>query len=145
MNTADVAYRSGAIVSPEMVRLVGARASAVAHAPPDGAPQLVTHLVARVWVKNVAYTKYVWADVHVFDRAGAVIASVTHPLRYAHSPDDGDLFELDEPVHRAAAPDGTTPARRVQYRVYYEVNGQVFTDNVLHYDDVEPDGGPAAG
>jgi hypothetical protein len=147
VNTAAVAYRSGAIVSPEMVHVVGDRCTKIAHSQGTGQTgrQLLTHLVLRACVKNVAYTKNVWADVHVFDRAGEVISSGTYALRYSHATDGGgDLFELDEPVHRGSGAVGgavgvANDARGVQYRVYYEVNGQVYTDNTLHQHDVRTD------
>jgi hypothetical protein len=135
VNTA-VAYRSSAVVNSEMVNVAGDRCSKITHSQGTGpvGAQLLTHLVVRAWVKNIAYTKNVWADVHVFNHAGEVISSGTYALRHAHPTDGGgDLFELDEVVHRG------TGAVGAQYRLYYEVNSQVYTDNILHQHDVRTD------
>jgi hypothetical protein len=76
--------------------------------------------------------------LHVVAHDGALVASTTRALGYARpAGDGGDVFHLDEVVY-----EGTTvtlgsaeprpDARLVQYRIYGELAGQVFTDGRLH-------------
>ena len=76
--------------------------------------------------------------MHVFDGHGALVHSATLPLRLAGpAEDDGELYLLDEMLYQGAvaSPGAVSPkpdVRRLQYRVYCEANGQVFTDGRLH-------------
>jgi len=46
----------------------------------------------------------------------------------------GDFFEGDVTLQVAAARSPRTAAgRQLRYRLYYEVDGQVFTDGVCHH------------
>ena len=147
----DVAFREGAATNLDMVNVAESSAAKGNHSlgggvnGPSMGSQLKTHLHVRAWVRNLAYTKSVWADVHVADEHGAVGKSATYTLGYSSSPDgNGDYFELNESVHSGS---GSVPgsvwfgmdARKVQYRLYYEANGEVFTDGVLHEHDILPD------
>ena len=138
-----VGPRAEATVNASVLRVRDA--AAVKHntvASPDGRPSggvhWQTHLHVEAWVRNTTYAKHVWADVHVFDHDGALVARQTCPLEYARpAGDGGDVFRLDRAVY-----DGTTAtlrsveprpdARLVEYRVYGELEGQVFTDGLLH-------------
>lgn len=98
-----------------------------------------------IWVRNLAYAKNVWMDLHVFDQADERIHSQTFTLGYRGSAGgEGDLFAFDGPVYQGstATPGSASPkpdAGTVQYRVYYEVLGQIYTDGILHQQSLPAD------
>ena len=145
-----VSYRTGAIASSEMVNV--ARYSIVKENvfpqlpnSPRAGWDLQTVLTMTAWVRNVAYTKNVWIDVHVFDGLDNLVHSETFTLRYAGTASGwGDLFDFDGRIYHGstATPGSVSPrpeARKVQYRLYYEVNSQVYTDAILHQQDLPAD------
>src|SRR5262249_42999077 len=80
-----VRYRGGAMPRPDLVNVVDQFAIKrnVFPRPPNGAPEgkdLRTSLTLRAWVKNLAYAKDVWVDLHVFDRSGTRIVATTFGL-----------------------------------------------------------------
>ncbi|MFI3190265.1 hypothetical protein BCS42_01395 [Crenothrix sp. D3] len=97
-----------------------------------------TFLFVKVWVKNVANTKNVWIDVHIFDRDDVLIGANTLTLQYEGSADgNGDFFLLQQSIYQSACagPGWCSTSRddqKIQYRLYYEVNNQIFTDGILH-------------
>jgi hypothetical protein len=149
----SVMGRTGAIPSPEMVYVCEDAISKknVFPSPPNGPRQgsdWQTFLAVKAWVKNVAYTKKVWVDVHVFDSRDELIHADTLTLRYVGPadgfPGDGDFFAFDGKIYQGstATPGAVSPkpeARTVQYRIYYEVNHQLFTDAVLHQHELPAD------
>lgn len=127
--------RPGAIHSAEMVNIFekalgGSSAAAGEHGGRRGHDPSPPRLVAKAWVSNVAYDKRVWLDLDVLSRSGNPIHSETVPLRYLEpAGGSGDFFLLDHPVPTSGR---RTAPHRVQYRLYYEVSGQVFTDGLCH-------------
>ena len=111
-------------------------ASAAGH--PSGRAHWQTHLHVEAWVRNTTFEKRVWADVHVFGHDGALVTGLTCPSAYARpAGDGGDLFCLDGIVYEGATatPGSVEPrpdVRLVQYRVYAEFDGRVWTDGELH-------------
>jgi hypothetical protein len=80
-----VRYREGAIPSTEFVNVLDQTAikKNVFSAPPSGSPvgkDLRTSLKVRAWVKNIAFAKAVWIDVHVFDRSATLVEAATFGL-----------------------------------------------------------------
>jgi hypothetical protein len=141
--TRVVSPRANATVDPEALRLAGA--AAVKHNTfpsrpgySSGSAHWQTHLHLEAWVRNAAYAKHVWADVHVFGHDGALVAGETCAFEYARpAGDGGDLFRLDCAVYEGATvtPGSAEPrpdVRLVQYRLYCEQNGTVVTDGLLH-------------
>jgi hypothetical protein len=135
--------RAGATVDASVLRV--REDAAVKHntfpsAPgrPSGGAHWQTHLHVEAWVRNATYAKHLWADVHVFDHDGALVASDSCAFVYARpAGDDGDVFRLDAAVYEGTTvtPGSADPrpdARMVQYRVYAELGGTVFTDGLLH-------------
>ena len=144
----NVTYRNGAIASVEMVNTIGASASKVRHSfdpAPSAGAELQTRLAITAWVRNVAYEKNVWMDLHVFDKNDSRVHAETLTLQYTGSSrGDGDLFQFDDVVfHGSGGGPGSAwnaaDARTVQCRLYYEVNGQVFTDGLLRQWEVQAD------
>src|SRR5262245_25406976 len=138
-----VRYRDGAIARPEFVNVYDQTAvkKDVFPAPPNGPPvgkDLRTSLSVRAWVKNIAFVKEVWIDLHVFDRSATLIKAATLGLPWQGSASgNGDLFSFDDEIYRGstATPGSVSPrpnAWLVQYRLYYAVEGNLYTDAILH-------------
>ena len=139
----SVSPRTGATVDPGLLRV--REAAAVKHntlasraGQPRGGAHWQTHLHVEAWVRNTTYAKYLWADVHVFGHDGALVSRETCPCAYERpAGDGGDVFRLDCAVYEGttATPGSADPrpdVRLVQYRVYGELDGAVFTDGHLH-------------
>jgi len=113
--------RPGAVPSPEMVNLF------------EEAPA-PTGLLAKAWVRNVAYDKKVWLDVDLLGRAGEPLHSDTLTLRYLEpAGGSGDFFLADVPFLAPARTARRASAHELRYRLYYEVEGQTFTDGLCHH------------
>jgi hypothetical protein len=144
----NVGYRAGAITDPSMVNTFRQLSSKVLRFftdnPSDGR-ELDTRLAVEVWVRNLAFEKRVWIDVHVFDDSSSVALAATFPIPYeGPGGGGGDVFKFDAKIYQGSGggPGSAwdhSDARNVQYRLYYEVNGQLFTDGILHEDEVQPD------
>ena len=135
--------RKGATAAPDVVHVRAG--AAIKHntfpswsGHPSGRAHWQTHLHVAGWVKNTTFTKRLWADVHVFAHDGTLVSSETCALVYERpAGDGGDLFVLDCAVYEGATvtPGSATPrpdVRLVQYRLYGELDGRVFTDGLLH-------------
>lgn len=141
--TPSVVQRAGAVVDAACVRR-RADAAVKHNTSPSrpGYPSTMTHwqthLHVEAWVCNTTYAKHVWADLHVFGHDGALVASATIPFGYVRpAGDGGDLFELNQAIYEGATatPGSATPrpdVRVLQYRLYYQFDGRVLTDGVLH-------------
>jgi hypothetical protein len=145
--TDAVILREGAVVARGVVNVVG-EGAVKSNTFPDPAGQgtrLETRLVVVAWVRNDAFAKSVWMDVHVFDPDNRVIEAKTAPLEYAGpSEGRGDLFEFDRVIYlgSVASPGSMSrrpEARKVQYRLYAEMNGKLYTDGVLHGHELSED------
>jgi hypothetical protein len=146
----SVSYRIGAIASLEMVNVFEEAVSKRNAFPmpqvgPRQGTDLQTYLFVKAWVNNVAYTKNVWVDVHVFDGRDVLIHSETFTLSYLEpAGGGGDFFIFDGKIYQGST--GTPgsvsskpEARKVQYRLYYEVNSQVFTDAIMCQHELQED------
>lgn len=108
--------------------------------PPEGGPRqgtdLQTMLKVTAWVSETTFGANAWIDVHVFDGDDKLILSETLTLSYTGF---GPFFryEFSGKVYQGsiATPGSVQPrpeARKIQYRLYYDINYQVFTDGILH-------------
>ncbi len=108
--------------------------------------ELETRLTVQAWVRNVDPARYTWLDLHVFDENDQLIQGETLALEYLRSGgDEGDIYAFDGSVYRGTGAVGGSvwfgqDARKLQYRLYYEVNGTVFSDGLLRQHDLPPDG-----
>jgi hypothetical protein len=138
-----VTPRWGAIVDSGTVHLIedaAVKANTLPSRPgyPSGMSNLQTRLRVEAWVKNATYVKTVWVDLHVFGLDDELLHTETLPLKYTHSADEtGDVFLLDQVLYQGSvASEGSVSpkpdAHTVQYRLYGELGGQVFTDGFLH-------------
>jgi hypothetical protein len=137
-----VSYRSGAGTSPEMVNVLEHSAVKMNVFPslPEGGPQqgtdLQTLLKVTAWVRETVFGANAWIDIHVFDGAEKLIHSETLTLTYmGFGP--SFRYEFSGKVYQGstATPGSVQPrpeARKIQYRLYYDINFQVFTDGILH-------------
>ncbi|HWZ45346.1 MAG TPA: DUF6209 family protein [Candidatus Saccharimonadales bacterium] len=147
-----VMFRSGAERSPEMVNIFSETVSKARRSLSGGAlgaSELETRLSIAAWVQNASYQKNVWIDLHIFDPEDNLASAQTLTLGYSGpAGGNGDFFALDQTVFQGSggAPGSVWPrpdARRVQYRLYYEVNGRVFNDGILHQQAVGADAAAA--
>jgi hypothetical protein len=144
-----VQYRAGAITTPDMIKLFdyAVEKRNVFPRPTSGPREgtdLQTRLYIRAWVKNIAYRKDVWIDFHVFDENEAVIHAETQPLSWDFTTGEGDVFQFNGKIYQGviATPGSVSPrpdARKVQYRLYYEVQGSLFTDGILYQRELPED------
>jgi hypothetical protein len=146
----SVAYRQGAVPRPDMVSVVDETATKENAKPPgptgDAAGlELETKLSVKAWVRNVDPTKYSWVDLHVFDENDQLIRAETRALDWLKTGgDDGDIFGFEGSIFRGTGAVGGSvwfgeDVRKLQYRLYYEVNGTVFSDGVLRQHEVTAD------
>jgi hypothetical protein len=141
--SSPVEVRPGAAVSPDMVNVFEQAVS------PGATPGL--HLVrlgdrpagdaialsVLTWVRNVAYDKDVWLDLYVLGEGG-VLHAETIPLAYQEPAEGGgDFFAAGAAVPAPkAGPEGSSLGS-LQFRVYGQMNGQLFTDGILHSHQIE--------
>lgn len=144
----SVAFRAGAVPSPDMV-IVLDESTTKMNAKSDPAQagtglDLETMLSLKAWARDAGGVKHIWVDLHIFDDHDQLIRSETLPLQYLRAADDGHEYGFEGSVYRGT---GASPgsvwlapdARKVQYRLYYEAEGTVFSDGLLRQHDVEAD------
>jgi hypothetical protein len=147
-----VIYRAGASPRLDMVNAFDVTVMKRKHFFPGTGPgtsagsEFQTVLTLKAWVRNVAYVKYVWVDAHVFDSADALVHAGTFGLQYlGGAGGHGDFFIYDDKIYQGSGGGSgmgawTRPdARKVQFRLYYEVNSELFTDGLLHQHEVPAD------
>ena len=96
------------------------------------------------WVKETVYGANAWIDVQLFDGGqDRLIHAETLTLAYTGF---GSAFQyaFSGNVYQGstATPGSVQPrpeAHKLQYRLYYEVGHQVFTDGVLHQHELQED------
>ncbi|MGH2733861.1 MAG: hypothetical protein ACRDJG_13170, partial [Actinomycetota bacterium] len=87
----------------------------------------------HAWVNNFAYAKDVWADVYLLDRAEEILYAQVFGFRYVEpAGGDGDCFALDALVPASGLGSRAGEARRLQFRLYYQVEEELFTDGFVH-------------
>ncbi|MGI9079618.1 MAG: hypothetical protein ACR2GF_02135 [Acidimicrobiales bacterium] len=146
----SVAFREGAVPRPDMVSVIDETATKENAKPPgptgDAAGlELETKLSLQAWVRNVDPVKHSWVDLHVFDENDQLIRAETQALDWLKAAgDDGDIFGFEGSIFRGTGAVGGSvwfgeDVRKLQYRLYYEVNGTVFSDGVLRQHEVTAD------
>ena len=106
---------------------------------------LETVLSIQAWVRKLGEQRHSWFDLHVFDECDQLIRSETVPLSFVRAADDdGEVFGFEGGVFKGS---GASPgsvwlapdARKVQYRVYFEAEGRVYSDGLLRQHELPPD------
>jgi len=147
---ASLDLRPSVSVSPEIVNVFVQGVS-------DGAPGLrlaslggrtlgeAVALSVQAWVRNLAYDKEVWVDVRLLGSNDEVLHAETLPLQY-HGPAEGggDFFSVGAAIPTPRAGVEVPAASALEYRLYSQMNGQLFTDGILHRHEGTP-GTPAPG
>lgn len=145
----SVLHRSGARPSPEMINVFSERASKRRSGDSPHTMTVETRLFLQAWGPNRPPSPAaVWVDAHVFDEADNLIHSETCPLDYQEpAGEQGGFYVLDRPIYRGSSlvPAGSVgrssdrAAQKLQYRLYWEADGQLFTDGLLHQHDLPQD------
>lgn len=106
---------------------------------------LETVLSIQAWVRKLGDQRHSWLDLHVFDECDQIVRSETLPMNYVRTADDdGEVFAFEGGVFKGT---GASPgsvwlapdARKVQYRVYFEAEGAVYSDGLLRQHDLPSD------
>jgi len=141
--SSPVEVRPGAAVNPDMVNVFEQAVT------PGAAPGL--HLVrlgdrpagdaialsVLAWVRNVAYDKDVWVDLYVLGEGG-VLHAETIPLSFQEPAEGGgDFFAAGAAVPAPKAGPETSALGMLQFRLYGQMNGELFTDGILHSHQIE--------
>jgi hypothetical protein len=138
-----VELRPGARVDARQIRVVEDAASKDQVAMGARGTRLQTALVVRARIGEPSASAIVWADLHVFDATGDLIH--TGEVTLEPSAGDDGLRVWDAEVYPGSGgasgmgvwsrPDAHT----IHYRLYCQVDDQVFTDGILHQFDVPAD------
>lgn len=143
-------FRTGAIPRREMLAVLDetvTKKNIKAETSTSGSTGLDLEIVLSIqaWVRKLGEPQYSWLDVHVFDDSDQLIRSQTFPLTFVRAgEDDGEVFGFEGGVYRGT---GASPgsvwlapdARKLQYRVYSETGGAVYSDGLLRQHDLPPD------
>lgn len=146
----SVDFRAGAVPRKEMLVVLDEAATkknikATTSTSGSTGLDLETVLSIQAWVRKLGEPQYSWIDLHVFDESDQLIRSETLPLSFVRTgEEDGDVFGFEGGVYRGS---GASPgsvwlapdARKVQYRVYAESAGTVYSDGLLRQHDLPPD------
>jgi hypothetical protein len=131
--------RQGAAARPDMVNVLGWVEEEGRGSPVEPGVSW-TSIAVQAWVNNVAFAKDVWTDVYLVGDGGAVLCAHALPLQFFEPAGaNGDCFVASLAAFRA--PSASMEPRRLQFRLYYHVDGELFTDGLLHdHDLAAPDG-----
>jgi hypothetical protein len=133
--------RPGASISPEIVNVfeegVSAGAAGLRLAPLHGRPAGEAIAVSvRAWVRNLAYDKDLWIDLCLTEHDD-VLHSETLNLGYQEPAEGGgDFFTVGAAIPAPRAAMAAPTPRTVLYRLYSQMNGQVFSDGILHQHEI---------
>ena len=140
--SSPVEVRPGAAVNPDMVNVFE---QAVSPAAPglhlvrlgDRPAGDAIALSVLAWVRNVAYDKDVWVDLYVLGEGG-VLHAETVPLAFQEPAEGGgDFFAAGAAVPAPKAGPETSAMAMLQFRIYGQMNDQLFTDGILHSHPIE--------
>jgi hypothetical protein len=138
-----VSYRTGAWTRPDVVNVFDQKVTKVNAFRGTSGSDLQTRLELVAWVNETTYGANAWIDFHVFDGNDALIHAETLTLPYTGF---GSSFRygFSGKVYQGstATPGSVQPrpeARKLQYRLYYDINYEVFTDGILHQHELQED------
>jgi hypothetical protein len=142
----SVKLRPGTRVDATRISVVEDAASKDQVAMGGRGTRLRTALVVRARIAEPSASAIVWADLHVFDATGELIHTGEIALEEAEPSEADEVLRVwDAEVYPGSGgasgmgvwsrPDAHT----IHYRLYCQVNDEVFTDGVLHQFDVPAD------
>jgi hypothetical protein len=144
----SVAYRWGAVPRLDLIHVVSERVAKHRTVASPHAVSIETRLFVQAWAAGGPEGCSVWLDVHVFDEGSQVVHSATFPLEpMGPAESGGQFFVVDRPIHEGSslvAPGSVGRARseavrKLQYRLYCELDRGTYTDGLLHQHDLPPD------
>lgn len=145
----SVGYRWGAVPRLDLVHIVSERVAKERIVASPHAISVQTRLFVQAWTEShLPDPRSTWVDIHVFDEGNQLVHSETLPLeRLGPAEAGGELHALDRPIYEGSslvapgsvARSRSEAVRKLQYRLYHEANGQIFTDGLLHQHDLVPD------
>ena len=104
-----------------------------------------TFLNLSAWVSDTIFGANAWIDLHVFDAQDKRVHAETFTLKYTgFGPFPSYGFDGKIYQGSVATPGSVSPrpdARKIQYRLYYAIHYQTFTDGVLHQIELKDDVG----
>ena len=112
---------------------------------PRNGTDIQTFLNVSAWVSNTIFGANAWIDLHIFDALDKRIHAETITLSYTGFgpfPSYGFYGKIYQGF--VATPGSVSPkpaARKIQYRLYYAIHYQIFTDGVLHQIELKDDVG----
>jgi Family of unknown function (DUF6209) len=144
-----VRYRDGALTRPDVVNVLEHSATKINAFPrpqnggSPGGTDLQTQLTVLAWVRESPYGANAWIDLHVFDERNELIEASTRTLAWAGSGPVAQYRGADIVYRGSTATPGSVQlkadARTLQYRLYLDVDYQVFSDGILHQFELPPD------
>jgi hypothetical protein len=138
-----VTYRTGAQTRPDIVNVLEQGVAKIDVFPSPEGTNLQTMLNVIAWVADTTESANAWIDLHIFDDQDSLIHAETLTLSYAAAGSVLNYSFAGSVYQGSAATAGSVQprpdARRLQYRLYYEMAHQVFTDGVLHQHDLPED------
>jgi hypothetical protein len=146
-----VGLRTHAQVRPDVVSVLdqsGRKRNMFPNLPsgPSNGTDIQTFLHVGAWVSDTVFGANAWIDLHIFDAQDKRVHAETTTLKYTGFGPypsygfDGKIFQGS-----VATPGSVSPrpdARKIQYRLYYEIHYQVFTDGILHQLELKGDAEP---
>jgi Family of unknown function (DUF6209) len=104
-----------------------------------------TFLNVSAWVSDTIFGANAWIDLHVFDVQDKRVHAETFTLKYTgFGPFPSYGFDGKIYQGSVATPGSVSPrpdARKIQYRLYYSIHYQIFSDGVLHQIELKDDVG----
>lgn len=146
----SVAFRTGAIPRKEMIVVLDESATkknikAATSTSGSAGLDLETVVSIQAWIRRLGEPQFSWVDLHVFDDCDQLVRSETLPLAFVgDAEDDGAVYGFEGSVYRGT---GASPgsvwlapdARKLQYRLYAEAGGTVYSDGLLRQHELLPD------
>jgi Family of unknown function (DUF6209) len=143
---ASVALRSDATIDPSRISVVDDAASKAQVATSATGSALGTELKISAKLTGADSSTLAWADIHVFDATDDVVHTGTLELQAPVLTAEQAIVQTWSANVYQGSGGGSgagvwsrPDVHSVQYRLYCRMNGQLFTDGVLHQFDVPPD------
>ncbi|MGH7425125.1 MAG: hypothetical protein ACREJP_03045, partial [Candidatus Methylomirabilales bacterium] len=134
-----VIAQPGAVIALDMVNVFSESVIKTEVSPKEAGarPQEEICLSVKAWVSNIAYDKSVWVEVSLLNGKGAVVHSEQFTLDFAESAGgNGDFFALESAIPSTGSSARPRAPKTLQYKLFFQANGTIFTDGVLHTRDL---------
>jgi hypothetical protein len=143
---ASVSLRSDAIVDRSRISVLDDAASKAQVATSATGSALGTELKISAKLTGADTSTVAWADIHIFDATDDVVHAGTLELQGPTLPSEQTVVQTWSANVYQGSGGGSgagvwyrPDVHSVQYRLYCRMNGQLYTDGVLHQFDLPPD------